>query len=349
MAVSHSSSTSPARVPVAVVNGTGYGGVELLRLLRRHPVFDVVEVTARSEAGRRVDAVFPQLAGMELTFGEQVERAELVFVALPDDAAVACVPDYLRAGRRVVDLSAGFRLRNRALYPRWYGYEHPAPALLESAVYGLAEWARAELPAARLVAAPGCYPTAALLPLLPLFAGGLIEPDVIVDAKSGLSGAGRTPRLSSHYSEANEDVTAYGLGGHRHQPEMRQQLERVADTAVRLTFTPHLVPMTRGILATCYATPRPGVTLADARAALADAYAAAPCVRVVEQPSHTKWTLGANLCYIAAAQDSEGERLILVSALDNLVKGAAGQAIQCANLMYGLEETAGLPCEGVYP
>ena len=343
------STASQANIPVAVVNGTGYGGVELLRLLRRHPVFELVEVTARSEAGRRVDDVFPQLAGTDLAFSEQVERAELVFAALPDDAAVACVPDYLGAGRRVVDLSAGFRLRNRALYPRWYGYEHPAPALLEAAVYGLAEWARAELPDAQLVAAPGCYPTAALLPLAPLLAAGLIEPDVIVDAKSALSGAGRTLRLGSHYSEANEDVSAYGLGGHRHLPEIRQQLERVTGAPVRVTFTPHLVPMTRGILATCYTTPRPGVTLGDARAALADAYAAAPCVRVAEQPPHTKWTLGANLCYITAAQEADGERLILVSALDNLVKGAAGQAIQCANLMYGLEETAGLPCEGVYP
>jgi N-acetyl-gamma-glutamyl-phosphate reductase len=341
--------SSSSRVPVAVVNGTGYGGVELLRLLRRHPGFEVVEVTARSEAGKRVANVFPQLAGIDLAFGEQIERAEAVFVALPDDAAVDVVPGYLGAGRRVVDLSAGFRLRNRALYPRWYGYEHPAPALLESAVYGLAEWARAELPTARLVAAPGCYPTAALLPLLPLLAANLIEPDVIVDAKSGLSGAGRALRLSSHFSEANEDVSAYGLSGHRHMPEIRQQLEGVANSSVRLTFTPHLVPMTRGILATCYATPRAGVTLAEARAALEDAYADAPFVRVVEQPPHTKWTFGANLCYIAPAWDAESDRLILVSAIDNLVKGAAGQAIQCANLMYGFEETAGLPGEGVYP
>jgi N-acetyl-gamma-glutamyl-phosphate reductase len=332
-----------------VVNGTGYGGVELLRLLQRHPAFEVVEVTARSEAGKRVGDVFPQLASLDLAFVEAVERAELVFVALPDDVAVECVPDYLRAGRRVVDLSAGFRLRNQALYLRWYGYEHPAPALLESAVYGLAEWARAELPEAQLVAVPGCYPTAALLPLLPLLAAKLIEPDVIVDAKSGVSGAGRTLRLSSHFSEVNEDVSAYGLKGHRHMPEIRQQLEHTADRSVRLTFTPHLVPMTRGILATSYATPRPGVTLPDARAALVDAYAGAPCIRIVEQAPHTKWTLGANLCYIAPVWDAESDRLILVSAIDNLVKGAAGQAIQCANLMYGYAEAAGLPCEGVYP
>lgn len=341
--------SSPSRIPVAVVNGTGYGGIELLRLLRRHPVFEVVEVTARSEAGKQVAEVFPQLAGLDLAFGERVNRAELVFVALPDEAAVEHVPGWLGEGRRVVDLSAGFRLRNRALYPRWYGYEHPAPALLESAVYGLAEWARAELPDAQLIAVPGCYPTASLLPLLPLLAADLIERDVIVDAKSGLSGAGRTLRLGSHYSEANEDVSAYGLNGHRHAPEIRQQLEQSANAPVRMTFTPHLVPMTRGILATSYASPRPRVTLATVRAALADAYANAPCVRVVEQPPHTKWTLGANLCYIAPAWDAESERLLLVSAIDNLVKGAAGQAIQCANLMYGLDETAGLPCEGVYP
>ncbi|HEX5546811.1 MAG TPA: N-acetyl-gamma-glutamyl-phosphate reductase, partial [Ktedonobacterales bacterium] len=275
---------SSSRIPVAVVNGTGYGGVEILRLLRRHPMFELVEVTARSEVDRPIEAVFPHIPGDVMAFGEEVTRAELVFVALPDDAAVERVPEYLRAGRRVVDLSAGFRLRDRALYPRWYGYEHPASALLESAVYGLAEWARDELPDAQLVAVPGCYPTAALLPLLPLLAANMIEPDVIVDAKSGVSGAGRTLRLSSHFSEVNEDVSAYGLGGHRHLPEIRQQLERAADSSVRLTFTPHLVPMTRGILATSYATPRPGVTLDDVRYALELAYCGSPFVWVMEQP-----------------------------------------------------------------
>jgi N-acetyl-gamma-glutamyl-phosphate reductase len=337
------------RIPVALVNGTGYGGVEILRLLRHHPMFDLVEVTARSEAGRPIEDIFPHLTGMSLAFAERVRYAELVFVALPDDAAVEAVPDLLREGRRVVDLSAGFRLRNGALYPRWYGYEHPAPALLESAVYGLAEWARDELPDAQLVAVPGCYPTASLLPLLPLLAKRMIEPDVIVDAKSGLSGAGRTLRLSSHFSEANEDVSAYALNGHRHLPEIRQQLERVAEGAVRLTFTPHLVPMTRGILATCYATPRPGVTLDDVRSTLENAYLGATFVQVAEQPPHTKWTAGGNLCYIAPAWDRESGRVILVSVIDNLVKGAAGQAIQCANLMYGLDEAVGLPREGVYP
>ncbi len=214
------------RIPAAVVNGTGYGGVELLRLLRRHPVFEVVEVTARAEAGKAVADVFPQLAGLELTFTPTVERAAVVFVALPDEPAVELVPRLLAQGRRVLDLSAGFRLRAPALYPRWYGYEHPAPALLETAVYGLAEHARAELPDAQLVACPGCYPTAALLALTPAIRAGLIAPDVIVDAKSGVSGAGRTLKLSSHFSEVNEDVTAYGVGGHRHGPRSRKSWRR---------------------------------------------------------------------------------------------------------------------------
>lgn len=339
-----------SRIPVAVVNGTGYGGVELLRLLARHPVFELMEVTARGNAGQPVTSIFPHLADLGLTFTSQVERAELVFIALPDDAATGIVPDLLAGGRRVVDLSAAFRLRDLTLYPRWYGYEHPAPALLETAVYGLAEYAREALPAAQLVACPGCYPAAALLALLPALQGGLIEPDVIVDAKSGVSGAGRTLKLTTHYSEANEDVSAYALDGHRHLPEIAQELTRAADGArVRLTFTPHLVPMTRGILATCYAPLKRGVSGERIRMVYGAAYASAPFVRVAAQPPHTKWTLGSNRCYVYPTQDVSGERLIVVSVLDNLVKGAAGHAIQCANLMYGLPETLGLPVEGVYP
>jgi N-acetyl-gamma-glutamyl-phosphate reductase len=338
------------RIAAAVVNGSGYGGVELLRLLRHHPVFELVEVTARSEAGKSVAEVFPQLADTQLTFAPTVERAEVVFVALPDHAAVELIPELLAAGRRVLDLSAGFRLRAAALYPKWYGYEHPAPALLETAVYGLAEWAREALPSARLVACPGCYPTAALLALGPALRGGLIEPDVIVDAKSGVSGAGRALKLSSHFSEANEDVSAYSVGGHRHAPELAQELRTVnAGAPVRLTFTPHLIPMTRGILATCYADLTPGVTPDDVRATYERAYADEPFVRLCAQPPHTKWTAGSNLCFVYPTVDPDGDRLIAISALDNLVKGASGQAIQCANLMYGLDETLGLPREGVYP
>jgi len=370
--VSPTPSPTPARVPArripaAVVNGTGYGGMELLRLLRRHPTFEVVEATARSEAGSRVSEVFPQLAGLDLTFGERVERAEVVFVALPDHAAVEVIPTLLAEGRRVVDLSAGFRLRDPALYPTWYGYDHPAPDLLAEAVYGLTEWTREALPTARLVACPGCFPTATLLALGPALARDLIAPDVVVDAKSGVSGAGRTLKLNYHYSEANEDVSAYGLSGHRHWPEIMQALDEARGTthgdahgaanadeqgapdALRLTFLPHLIPMTRGILATCYATPHPGVTLADVQAAYAEAYADEPFVRLASAAPHTKWTYGSNLCYVYPTIESHSGRFIVIGALDNLVKGAAGQAIQCANVMYGLPETQGLPQEGVYP
>ena len=337
------------RIPVAVVNGTGYGGVELLRLLRRHPTFELVEVTARSEAGKRVSTVFPHLTGLDLVFTPEVERAEVVFVALPDHSAVEIVPGLLRAGRRVLDLSAGFRLRHAELHPTWYAYEHSAPELLETAVYGLAEYARESLPDAQLVACPGCYPTAALLAILPALSKRLIEPDVIVDAKSGLSGAGRTLKLTSHYSEANEDTSAYGLRGHRHWPEIAQELRRRAGTTTRLTFAPHLVPMTRGILASCYANLRPGVTENQVKEVYQSAYQDAPCVRLSEVAPHTKWTLGSNLCFVHPVFDGLANRLIVVSAIDNLVKGAAGQAIQCANIMYGLPETEGLPLEGVYP
>jgi N-acetyl-gamma-glutamyl-phosphate reductase len=337
------------RIPVAVVNGAGYGGVELLRLLRAHPAFELIEVTARSDAGKPVSAIFPHLANLDMTFGERVERAELVFLALPDHASVEIAPGLLAEGRRVVDLSAGFRLRDASLYPTWYGYEHAAPALLETAVYGLTEWARERLPKASLVACPGCYPTAALLALGPALKEDLIAPDVIVDAISGVSGAGRTLRLSSHYSEANEDVTAYSVGGHRHWPEILQGMRAGSGVAARLTFTPHLAPMTRGILATCYADLREGVTLGDVRAAYERAYTDEPFVALVEEPPHTKWTLGSNRCFVYTTVEARSGRLIAISALDNLVKGAAGQAIQCANVMYGLPETLGLPREGVYP
>ena len=355
-----------ARIASAVVNGTGYGGVELLRLLRRHPVFEIVEVTARSEIGKRVSDVFPQIPGLDLPFTPTVERAEVVFVALPEHAAVEIVPDLLAAGRRVVDLSAGFRLRDPAQYPTWYGFEHSAPALLEEAVYGLTEWVRPSLTqATRLVACPGCYPTAALLALAPALAHDLLARDdagavdVIVDAKSGISGAGRSLKLGSHFSEANEDVSAYGLAGHRHQPEIAQGMQLAqrqgesrrhqSVSGARLTFIPHLVPMTRGILATCYASLRQGVSAEDVRAAYAASYADEPFVRVVESLPHTKWTLGSNLCFVYPTVHPQSGRLIVVSALDNLGKGAAGQAIQCANRLYGLAETTGLPLEGVYP
>ncbi len=337
------------RIPVAVVNGTGYGGMELLRILLHHPRFEVVEVTARSEAGKPLDAVFPHLPATDLIFSESVERAEVAFLALPDRASAELAPALLAAGRRVVDLSAGFRLRDAKLYPKWYGYEHPAPALLEEAVYGLTEFARDALPDARIVACPGCFPTSALLALAPALRHHLVTSDIIVDAKSGVSGAGRTLRADLHFSEVNEDTAPYGLAGHRHLPEMEQELTAFTGEAPILTFTPHLVPMTRGILATCYATLRDGVTPADVASAYANDYADEPFIRLSTAAPHTKWTFGSNLCFVHPVVNEQSGRLVAIGALDNLVKGAAGQAVQCANVMYGLPETAGVPLEGVYP
>lgn len=344
---------SEAQIPVAVVNGSGYGGVELLRLLGHHPRFRVTEVTARSEAGKAVTAVFPHLAAYDgLRFGERVREAEMVFVALPDDASAELIPTLLAEGRRVIDLSAAFRLRDPDAYPQWYGYAHPAPDLLTRAVYGLPERYRSDIVHAQLVACPGCYPTASLLAVLPALAAGLIEPSVIVDAKSGVSGAGRSLKLSTHYSEVNEDVSAYGIGRHRHTPEIAQEVcatAGITGAATHVTFTPHLIPMTRGILATVYAPLRPGVRTAEISEAYHAAYADEPFVRVTAQPPHTKWTMGANTCFVAPFPDERARQLIAIGVIDNLVKGAAGQAIQCANLMAGLDETAGLPREGVYP
>ncbi|HEX9058363.1 MAG TPA: N-acetyl-gamma-glutamyl-phosphate reductase [Ktedonobacterales bacterium] len=348
-----------SQIPVAVVSGTGYGGVELLRVLRAHPRFRLVEVTARSEVGRRVCDVFPQLHDVTLPFTERVNDAALVFLGLPDHASAELAPTLLAEGRRVVDLSAAFRLRDAALYREWYGYEHPAPTLLSESVYGLPELRRDHLAGARLVAGPGCFPTAALLALAPALRSGLLEPGIIVDAKSGLSGAGRGLKLGTHYSEANEDVSAYGLSGHRHWPEMRQELatlypdstssERDVPANLRLTFVPHLVPMTRGILATCYADPRQPITGDAVREVYAAAYAGEPFVHVVEQPPHTKHSLGTNHAFVHPAVDTRTGRLVVVCAIDNLGKGAAGQARQCANAMYGAPETLGLDGAGLYP
>ena len=361
-------------ITVSIVNVTSYTGLELLRLLAQHPQFVVTSVTARSAVGKRLDEVFPQLSALksvqsssaspvnpELTITETPEKTDLAFVCLPHAAAAEVVLTLLEHGTKVVDLSADFRLRDAGIYEEWYKHTHPAASLLETAVYGLCERYRARIAEASLVANPGCYATAAILALLPALSAGIINPDVIIDAKSGVSGAGRSPSLTTHYAEANEDVSAYGLSGHRHLPEIMQELE-VAATAgghpvnggLRITFIPHLMPMTRGILATCYADFKQDATshiasLADVRALYEEYYAHEPFVHVVDSPPHTKWTYGSNACFIHPIIDKRTQRFVVISCLDNLVKGAAGQAVQNANRLYGLPETAGLPLVNVYP
>ncbi len=355
-------------ISVSIVNITSYTGLELLRLLAQHPHFSVRSVTARSAAGKRLGEVFPQLhlrtgkeeAGVnpELLISAEPAQSELAFVCLPHAAAAEAVVGLLERGTKVVDLSADFRLRNAVQYEEWYRHTHPAPGLLESAVYGMCERYRERIQRASLVANPGCYATAAILGLIPALAEGIISPAAIIDAKSGVSGAGRSPTPGTHYAEVNEDVSAYNLGGHRHLPEIVQELEAAAAAGghqaapLRLTFIPHLMPMTRGILATSYADLRPeghATTPGEVHALYREYYAAEPFVRVVDQPPHTKWTYGSNFCCIYPTVDVRSGRLLVISCLDNLVKGAAGQAIQNANRLYGLDEAEGLSALALYP
>ena len=335
---------------VGIVGASGYTGAELLRLCAGHPALDVAWATGDSQAGSAVAGLYPSLAAAypTLTFEryepERLRDVDLVFFALPHGESQRLAADALDAGVKVVDLAADFRLHDAGLYPRWYGEAHHAPELLERFAYGLPELFRDDVAKADAVAAPGCYPTASALALAPLVRAGLIEPSgVIVDAASGLSGAGRGLKHTSHFGTVNEDFTAYGLLDHRHTPEIEQA------TGAQVLFTPHLAPMTRGILATCYARPAAATTTAELIAALADAYAGEPFVVVDERSPSTKATFGSNAAHLTARFDPRTGWVVVLCAIDNLVKGASGQAVQCANLLLDLSETAGLSAVGVYP
>jgi len=341
---------------VGIINVTGYAGVELARLLCQHPQVKLTSVTGRSTAGQKLGKVFPHLASIDLTIEAKLGDVDLAFSAMPHQESAKEVIPLLNHGIKVVDISADFRLKNAAEYQSWYGFTHSAPQLLEQAVYGLTELHRSQVASAQLVANPGCYPTGAILALAPAVKEDLIEPDIIIDSKSGVSGAGRTPSLRAHYSEVNEDVTAYALEGHRHLPEIIQELGLLhPGKSLSVTFVPHLIPMTRGILTTCYAPLPPGKVAAgkkgeeEVRRLYLDFYKGEPFVKVVEFPPHTKHTWGNNLCLIHPTIDHRTGRLVVISCLDNLVKGAAGQAIQNMNLMLGFPEVTGLEVLAIYP
>jgi N-acetyl-gamma-glutamyl-phosphate reductase len=341
---------------VGIINVTGYTGVELARLLYQHPRVELTSVTGRSAAGRRLGEVFPHLASIDLTIEAELGDVELVFSAMPHKESAKEVIPLVEHGIKVVDISADFRLKDAAEYQRWYGFSHPAPQLLGEAVYGLTELYRAQVASAQLVANPGCYPTGAVLALAPAVKAKLIEPDIIIDSKSGVSGAGRTLSLPTHFSEANEDTTAYALEGHRHLPEITQELKQLCpELSPSVTFVPHLVPMTRGILTTCYALLALGKIAAgkkgeeELRQLYLDFYQDEPFVKVVGSPPHTKHTSGNNLCLVYPTIDHRAGRLVAISCIDNLVKGAAGQAIQNMNLMLGLPETTGLQALSIFP
>ena len=339
-----------------IIGGSGYTGVELLRLLAGHPDIEVATVTAHSRAGQLVGEYTPSLAaaypGMvyEAAGPDHLDGLDLVFCALPHGESQRIVPALRDRVGVIVDLAADFRLRDPALYPTWYGEAHEAPELLDHAVYGLPELFRPPLAGATLIASAGCYPTAAGLALAPLVRAGLIEASgIIVDAASGTSGAGRAATDSLHFGTVDENFVAYGLLTHRHTPEMQQIL------GAEVLFTPHLAPMVRGILATCYARPAARaagartLSTADVMDALHDAYDHEPFVVVTDAPPSTKATSGSNCAHVTARVDGRTGWVLALCALDNLVKGAAGQAVQCANAALGLPETTGLPTAGLYP
>jgi N-acetyl-gamma-glutamyl-phosphate reductase len=331
-------------IKVGIVGGTGYTGVELLRLLAQHPEVSLHVITSRSEAGMAVSDLFPNLRGhVDLVFTEPdvdlLASCDVVFFATPHTVAMALVPELIAKGTRVIDLSADFRLKDAMQWQQWYNMPHTCPELLEQAVYGLPEVNREQIKTAQLVAAPGCYPTATQLGFLPLLENNLIVPtQLIADAKSGVSGAGRKAAIGALLSESSENMKAYAVAGHRHLPEIEQGLNNVSQQQVKLTFVPHLTPMIRGIHATLY-----GQLTADAdlQTLFEQRYADEPFVDVLPAGSHpeTRSVRGANVCRIAVHQPQGSNTVVILSVIDNLVKGASGQAIQDMNIMFGFEET----------
>jgi N-acetyl-gamma-glutamyl-phosphate reductase len=336
---------------VAILGVTGYAGGELARLVLRHPEARLVAAVARSHQGEPLRAVQPHLhnAPESLVVGAEVGDADVVFTALPAGEAAKQARAWLGDGRTVIDIGSDFRLRDPKLYERWYGYTHPAPELLKEAVYGLTELTRDRVRTARLIANPGCYPTAALLALIPALKAGLITEDIIVDAKSGVSGAGHAVEDAYLFGTIDESVRPYGVPKHRHTPEIAQEAAEFLGKAPRLTFTPHLIPMNRGLVASCYAPLRAGKTAKDVADAYAKEYAEEPFVRLVDAYPATKATLGSNWCLVHALVDEENSRLVAFAALDNLVKGAAGSALQNFNARFGYPETMGLEALPLWP
>jgi N-acetyl-gamma-glutamyl-phosphate reductase len=336
---------------VAVIGATGYTGRELLQILARHPFARPVYLTSESFAGQRIDQIYPQFRSVVELPLQKLEdsgppaECDFIFCALPHGLSMETVPKLLETGKKVVDLSGDFRLKDSTLYPEWYGYSHGQEGWLAESVYGLPEFHRAAISRARLVANPGCYPTSVLLPLKPLLSEGVIDPDdIIVDAKSGVSGAGRTPKIPFHFPECTENFKAYKVAGHQHTPEIEQELKAVAGRQVIITFTPHLAPMVRGILSTIYLRLKDGIDEAALWHIYENHYGREPFIRFYREPElpETKFVSGTNFCDISFRLDKRTRRLIVVSAIDNLVKGAAGQAVQNMNIMLGWPEEAGL-------
>lgn len=349
---------------VGIIGATGYTGQELVRLLQQHPEIELTYLGSSNNSGAVYAEMFPQFTGLSSDLGsgsglgtgkldnEEVPDLDVLFCALPHGLTAGRTAEWLNRGIKVIDLGADFRLKNPEVYEAWYKVEHPAQELIPEAVYGLPELYRDKIAGKRLVANPGCYPTATLLALAPLLKKGLLQKEgLIIDAKSGVSGAGRSATLGSHFSEVNENFKAYGVATHRHTPEIEQQLAEAAGSELFVNFTPHLVPMIRGILATIYAQVTPGVTEEDLIACWQEHYEGEEFVHILPEGTwpQTKFALGSNHVFLQLKIDPRTGRAILVSAIDNLVKGASGQAIQNMNLLCGLPESMGLNMRGLWP
>lgn len=344
---------------VTVVGGSGYTGVELLRLLLLHPKVEVIRVTSRQYEGKPIHQVFPSLGKTGLTFvvpnpKEIKKDSDIVFTAVPHQMAMEIIPEIIKESRiKLIDLSADFRFRDRKTYEAWYGVSHQAPHLLEEAVYGLPELHGKEIKKARLIGNPGCYPTSVILGIAPVLREKIIKIDeIIADSKSGVSGAGRTLNLGNLFCEIGESLQAYKVGGrHRHIPEMEQELSLLAEKSIRITFTPHLVPISRGILSTIYTRPIKKISLPDLRILYHTFYQKAPFVRLCEEGEWptTLQVRGSNYCQIGWSLDARTGQLIVLSAIDNLIKGASGQAIQNMNILFDWDQTVGLTQLPLYP
>jgi N-acetyl-gamma-glutamyl-phosphate reductase len=347
-----------APLKIAIIGSSGYAGGELMRILLNHPRVAVTAITSEKSAGKPLAAIFPHLAGLTSLVCEHLDpetiakKADFVFLALPHVTAQEAAFRFHQLGKKVVDLSADYRIADRTVYEKWYEHVHQHPELLRAAVYGLPELHREKIKQSSLIANPGCYPTGALLGLAPLVENGMVDvQSIIIDSKSGASGAGRSPALAYHYPEVNEGFMAYKVGTHRHTPEIEQELSLMAGRAITVSFTPHLVPMNRGILTTLYAAfsaPQQTETL---HAAYQEFYRGEPFVRLLPsgQFPNVRNVRGSNFCDIGVSADPRTGRAVVVTAIDNLVKGASGQAVQNMNLMMGFEETEGLKFAGLFP
>ena len=345
-------------IRVGIIGSTGYAGQELVRILLGHPQVQIVWYGSRTYAGQGYAHVYRNMFRLvdEKCMAEDMDalaaEADVIFTATPQGLCASLVNEKILADTKIVDISADFRLKDVAVYEKWYGIEHKAPQYIGEAVYGLCEVNRDKIPGARIVANPGCYTTCSILTLYPLVKAGLIDPDtIIIDAKSGTSGAGRGAKVPNLFCEVNENMKAYGVATHRHTPEIEEQLGYAAGRPITLSFTPHLVPMNRGILATCYASLKEGVDAAAVRGAYEACYGDEQFIRLLPEGSipETRWVEGSNFVDIGFVIDERTRRVIAIGAIDNLVKGAAGQAVQNMNLLFGLDEAEGLRLVPMFP